>query len=148
MSTPFTSPAPDSPSGSSNPVSLKSWFTKITDWIVSLSPAGASVYDSGWQTVPLASGISGQLRYRRVGMQVEVQCNVTSAAGFPQGATQINATPLPAEVCPSGNRRGGAGLSGSTTGATGVSATGAVFVIHQSGATRAAADGACIYFLG
>lgn len=109
--------------------------------------AQAAAQDTGWQPVSLASGITGQLRYRRVGMQVEVQCNVTNAAGFPQGATQINATPLPAEVRPSGNRRGGLGLSGSNTGATGVSATGAVFVIHQSGAARTAADGSCIYFL-
>ena len=117
-------------------------------WSTTGSPSWKIVWrDSGWQTAPLAPGFSGQLCYRRVGMQVEVQCNVTSAAGFPQGATQINATPLPAEVRPPGNRRGGAGLSGNTTGATGVSTSGAVFVIHQSGATRAGADGSCVYFL-
>lgn len=110
--------------------------------------AQAAAQDSGWQTVPLASGITGQLRYRRVGMQVEVQHSVTSSTGFVPGATQINSTALPAEVRPSGNRRGGLGLSGSNTGATGVSATGVVFVIHQSGATRTVADGSCIYFLG
>ena len=109
--------------------------------------AQAAAQDSGWQSVPLASVITGQLRYRRVGMQVEVQCNVASSTGFVPGATQINATALPAEVRPSGNRRGGAGLSGSNTGVIGVSANGAVFVLHQSGAARAAADGACIYFL-
>lgn len=111
-------------------------------------PNTGDVYDTGWQPVGLASGITGQLRYRRVGMQVEVQYSVVSSTGLVQGATQINASPLPAGVCPSGNRRGGAGLSGSTTGATGVSATGAVFVIHQSGATRERADGSCMYFLG
>ena len=124
------------------------YTTNGTTWNVLVTNEYLAAQDTGWVGVPLASGITGQLRYRRVGMQVEVQCNVVSSTGFVQGATQINGATLPAEVCPSGNRRGGAGLSGSTPGAIGVSATGVVFVIHQSGATRAAADGACIYFLG
>lgn len=80
MSTPLTSPAPDAPSGSSNPVSLKSWFTKITDWIMSLSPAGASVYDTGWLAyTPTVSGMTNMGatgRYRRVGKAVRAEVTV------------------------------------------------------------------------
>ena len=146
MSTPLTAPKPDMPTGSSNPVSWKSWFTKIGDWIGGLSPSGVTAYDTGWINIGLAAGVTGQLRYRRVGHEVEVQASV--AGSFVVGATQISAAALPAAVCPSGNRRGGLGLSGSNTGVLGVTASGVVFVIHSSGATRAAADGSCTYLLG
>lgn len=120
----------------------------VNDHLVNHVPNPGDVYDTGWQTVPLAPDFSGQLRYRRVGIQVEMQYSVTSSTGLVPGATQINSTALPAEVRPPDNRRGGAALSGNYTGATGISASGVVFVIHQSGATREGASGSCVYFLG
>lgn len=47
MSIPLNSTGPTPPSGSSNPVSFKNWFIAIIDWIKGLSPAGATVYDTG-----------------------------------------------------------------------------------------------------
>ena len=86
MSTPLTSPAPDAPTGSSNPVSLKSWFTKITDWITGLSPAGAAVYDTGWITTGVGVMVSSNWTLssyvlRRVGHRVTGRLVLTFTGG-------------------------------------------------------------------
>lgn len=78
MSTPTTSPKPDTPAGTSNPVPLKAWFAKIGDWISALSPSGATAYDSGEVTLTAAAadwtvnaGSPGaELRARRIGRTV------------------------------------------------------------------------------
>lgn len=120
-------------------------LNKLGDSVRSAIAASAPP-DTSWVHIPKASGVTGILRYRQVGSQVEVQVEVSGS--FPVGATQLNAGTLPTGICPSGNRRGGASMNGSTTGSIGVTATGFVFLIHSSGATRTATDGSCLYFLG
>lgn len=75
MSTPITSPAPDMPTGSSNPVSWKSWFIKIGDWIKALSPAGATGYDSNAQAITANTG------YTSSGASVRRQGNRAACSG-------------------------------------------------------------------
>lgn len=72
MSTPIptTSPAPTSPTGTSNPVPLRGWLIAISDWIRGLSPTGATAYDTGWLPVtPTGESVPGfsDGQVRRVG---------------------------------------------------------------------------------
>lgn len=49
------------------------WFRNIGDWIKSLSPAGASQYDTGWVVVPLNTGFQSfgtAPSVRRIGKEV------------------------------------------------------------------------------
>ena len=86
MTIPTTSATPTPPAGTSNPVSLKSWFIAISNWIRGLSPVGATVYDTGWLAyTPTVSGMTNMSatgRYRRVGkaLRVEVTIAVSGAS--------------------------------------------------------------------
>ncbi len=98
MSTPVNSTGPFPPSGSSNPVGpyagFKGWFTSIIDWIKGLSPAGATVYDTGWIAMPAETGWTVTGAYRRVGKTVTVQVDMQrSGAGIT--ATTVTLTSLP-----------------------------------------------------
>lgn len=105
MSTPTTSTGPTPPSGTSNPVPLRSWFKSIIDWIVGLSPAGATVYDTGWVDVTPATGYTAPatIQVRRTGPQVFVRGRVNRTAGpFPTGTqeTVVAAGSIPPEFRP------------------------------------------------
>lgn len=96
MSTPFTSPQPDMPTGTSNPVSWKSWFTKIGDWIKALSPPGAAVYDTGWLAVTALSGSTAQFaQARRIGTAVYFrgQLGKTDGTAWAAGVVTIGTVP-------------------------------------------------------
>lgn len=81
MSLPTDSVAPAPPTGTSNPWSLVQWWKRICDWIAALSPSGASVYDTGWENVPLRAGFTHnlQLQVRRIGLVVYAQGRVTGS---------------------------------------------------------------------
>lgn len=148
MSTPLTAPKPDMPTGSSNPVSWKSWFIKIGDWINGLSPSGATVYDTGWVAITLASGVSGFIRSRRVGVMIEIDVNVTGT--FPVGVTTIalaGAVPISHRPANQGNRRGPGALNGNPGMLYIVGSTGLLGVINQTGSSRTSVDGQIQYFI-
>lgn len=81
MSTPTTSTGPTPPSGTSNPVPLRGWFKAIIDWIVGLSPAGATVYDTGWTPVTVVAGVTvvSPVEVRRVGRVIYWRGEVSAA---------------------------------------------------------------------
>lgn len=85
MSTPTTSTGPTPPSGTSNPVTMRGWFKAIIDWIVGLSPAGATKYDSGWVAVPTAAGwgAASPVQARRIGRTVWWQGIVQAGSANP-----------------------------------------------------------------
>jgi hypothetical protein len=64
------------------------WFKNIGDWITSLSPSGATQYDTGWLTTGLTitAGTDWTVdsyRVRRVGMVIFIRVSVTyTGAGF------------------------------------------------------------------
>jgi len=143
MSTPSTSVSPVGPTENDSTWNggFVRWFINITDWIKSLSPAGASVYDT--RRVIVAPGIS----YRRVGKAVEVAVSVT--AGCPVGLSTLAAAAIPPSLWPPGtNARGECYLGDAQIGQLFVdSATGDVGVIQQTGATRGLAQGLIRYFV-
>lgn len=47
--------------------SFISRFNDLIAWIKSLSPSGATVYDTGWITLTPTGGLTGSARVRRVG---------------------------------------------------------------------------------
>lgn len=98
MSTPFTAPLPDMPTGSSSPASVKGWFTKIGEWIRGMSPTGVTTYDTGWQNVTLKSGYVGgdsTPQVRRIGRAIYFKGQVlrTGSAVFASGAHTIASVP-------------------------------------------------------
>lgn len=116
MSTPLTSPAPTPPSGSSNPVPLRSWFKSITDWIVGLSPAGAAVYDTGWVNVPAWTNFTSTMQVRRRGRTVEARGGFNPSATLTLAGTFVTVGQLPAGFIPDGGLRcGGAGWPATST---------------------------------
>ena len=102
MSTPTTSTGPTPPSGTSNPVPLRGWFKSIIDWIVGLSPTGATVYDTGWIDVALTGGatFNVQPQVRRIGQVVywrgDVQRAHTTTFAEVMTAAAIPSWALPA----------------------------------------------------
>lgn len=149
MSTPTTSTGPTPPSGTSNPVPLRSWFKSIIDWIVGLSPAGATVYDTGWVTITPSAGMAGFIRARRIGLLVEIDVSLTGT--FPVGVTTLApAGAIPAGFGPTnqGNRRGMAALNGFPGMVYVAVGTGLLAVMNQTGASRTAVDGQVRYILG
>lgn len=50
---------------------------RLRDWIVGLSPAGATVYDTGWVACTLAEGFTGSLSVRRVGRSVYLRGTIS-----------------------------------------------------------------------
>ena len=86
--------------------------------------------DTGWVTVPLLSGFTGEAWVRRVGVMVELQASVTGT--IPEGNTSF-------ATCPEGFRptgedaRFGAYFSGAYQGVGYVTAGGAVGVTQRTG---------------
>lgn len=143
MSTPTTSAAPVSPTGSDNPWSgsFRQWFLNITEWIKALSPSGESFYDT--RRVQLAPGID----YRRVGREMEIRVSVTGS--FPIGLSTASAALVPPALCPPGtNARGEAYMGDGQIGQIFVdAATGDIGVVQQTGATRTIAQGIVRYMI-
>lgn len=109
---------------------------RVRDWVTGLSPAGATVYDTGW--VPITSLATGftpaGFAYRRIGRQVSLRGAITRTAGsFPSGATAIGS--LPSGIAP--------GAFGRWPAATAVNATVTAFglQIDAAGAMQVLASG-------
>lgn len=91
----------------------------IVDWIKSLSPSGATLYDTGWVDVPLLPGFTAPvqpLQARRRSNEVQWRGTVLRTDGnFPAGVnTQIALAPDWAR--PTGTWRNGAGFAVTSTG--------------------------------
>lgn len=132
MSIPTNSIGPTPPSGSSNPVPLKSWFIAIIDWIKALSPAGATVYDTGWISLTLTNGwVGSNPRVRRIG-------KTTYLGGKIWGGTlAVDAFVVPTGMTPSTRittelRRA---VGGVTVGKIDISTTGAAQVRESNSST-------------
>lgn len=114
MSTPINSTGPFPPSGSSNPVGpyagFKGWFTSIIDWIKGLSPAGATVYDTGWVDITPATGFSGTSpQARRIGKAVYLRGTLGGTVG--NNVTTVIGT-VPTAFVPSSQTAAGVGTTG------------------------------------
>lgn len=66
----MTTLAPIPPEGSSPAVpagGFKAYFKRITDWLASLSPTGATAYDTGWVALTAITGNTTTGSARRIG---------------------------------------------------------------------------------
>lgn len=118
MSIPTTSVAPAAPATSSplRPVaSFIEWFGNIRNWILGLSPAGASRFESG-ATPAVASGMvaANGLSIFRYGKIVTLEGQVTRTAGA-FGSTETAVFTIPAEYAPRVYRRLSLPMFGSPT---------------------------------
>lgn len=150
MSTPATSPKPDMPAGSSNPVSLKAWFAKIGDWITGLSPAGATAYDSGAQAI-IPAGVftaSGAAARRQGSRAVASGALVASAAAsFTSAFVKIATLPTSGSLRPASSRYYTVGVFNAGSLQLMVTATGDINARALSG-TVSLVSGASIYLDG
>lgn len=95
MSTPLEAPAPDMPTGSSNPVSWKGWFQKIGTWLSGLSPAGAAAYDSGPQAISPNGVFTSSATVRRNGKRVATAGALVASASASFSTTFVKIGTLP-----------------------------------------------------
>ena len=142
MSTPDTSAAPAAPSASTLIrggliASIIEWWNVIRTWILGLSPAGASKYDTKWQAITPNAGLSAEesLAWRRIGKVVYLRGGVKRASGTYPSLTWEDVFTLPDEARPGNYTRGGAAtFPGSNSGS-------ACFDITAAGLVRVALPG-------
>lgn len=141
MSTPTTSTAPVGPEGSSNPWNggFIRWFSNIINWIKGLSPASATVFQTGW-VEPVAG-----IRYRRYGKVVEIL--ISKDGTYNKGYTKIATGVIPAELIAGGvNRRGALWLGYELDGHAYVNASdGSIYVLNSFDTPGRTAQGQIIY---
>ncbi|GAA0188016.1 hypothetical protein GCM10009526_01770 [Glutamicibacter creatinolyticus] len=93
MANPRDSVAPPSPTEATNPVKLHEKFKAITDWISGLSIGGASVYDTEWQPIELASGFvvsAAQPAWAREGRVLHLRGGIAPSSGsFPSSGVKV-----------------------------------------------------------
>lgn len=110
---------------------------------------GPYVVDTGWVEVSsLSSGITGNIRYRRVGKTAQVVgSGLAMSGGFPaKGITLVApAGSIPAGVRPTFNIRGSGNGAGSATAILSVLSNGAVYVFNQHTGSVSSMDGAAMY---
>ena len=141
MSTPIptTSATPTPPAGTSNPVSLKSWFIAISAWIRGLSPVGATVYDTG--RVALMETPARSVVYRRIGKRVTVSAwGTTSIAAMfaytikdAGGSADVQ---MPVGLRPAERATGTAVMQWSGSGSAWVAPSGSVIIYNSTSATN------------
>lgn len=94
MSLPTNSTAPTGPEQSSSATlghglgaayGFRGWFVLIINWIRALSPAGATTYDTGWETLAVSAGwkVTNPVQVRRVGRAVFMRGIVQAATANP-----------------------------------------------------------------
>lgn len=108
MALPTNSAGPDAPTDSTDIDGLLGLgldAQEIRNWLVALSPSGASAYDTGWVTVPLRSGFTNQggapMQVRRVGKIVRLRWGITST-GLTAGSGYVPIADVPAGFRPTG----------------------------------------------
>lgn len=112
---------------------------------------GPYASDTGWVSVPASAPASATIRYRKVGMLVQVTARgATTSGNFPaKSAVQIaGAGSLPAAVRPAFNMRGSGSGSGSSNVILSAQADGSVYVINQDTVTATSMEGYAVYFTG
>lgn len=150
MATPEDSLAPVTPTLSSpitgkNP--LWSWFKNIGDWIRALSPAGSTVYDTGWVPLELYPGfVGGAPAVRRIGKMVIAQGS-TVAGSFPNGQSVINLADIPDGFIPARSYRAGCYLTAGRVGLVGVGSAGVLFVRNETGLDRDSLQFSLVWFV-
>jgi len=99
--------------------------------------------DTGWVDVEPASGFTGTLQVRRVGLRVQVRGDLIGTV--PVGATTVGAI-IDTNLMPTDmNARGACYLAGGTAGVSYVTTSGTIGVAHQSGTTKANPSLMCDY---
>lgn len=97
MSTPTTSAAPSAPATSSplRPItSFIEWFGYVRTWILGLSPAGSTVYDTGWQAITPSVGTGAEgFGVRRIGREVFIRGSITNATNYSTTAVKVATIP-------------------------------------------------------
>lgn len=79
---------------------FSTWFKNIGEWIKSLSPSGASQYDTDWVAITLAANYEAQgtpaPAVRRIGKTVHMRGlvrNIQTPSVFPAGAIVVGTIP-------------------------------------------------------
>lgn len=107
MTVPTNSPAPQAPSPSSllRPISsITEWWGYIRTWILGLSPAGATTYETAWTDVQIASGfeLSGQKpQVKRIGKVIYYRGGIKPLSGDFTTAALVTVGEVPAEFATS-----------------------------------------------
>lgn len=150
MSTPKEIVAPVGPESSDNPWSgtggIRRWWMNINTWIKSLSPAGATAFDTGWVDVPITlSGMTGTMKYTRYGKIIILQLDLTGSLA---SGTVLVAGNMPTGVNPSQGRAVGAlYLDGGYSGVVRITAGGVIGIGQTSGASRSNPNGTVVFRL-
>lgn len=144
--------SPSIPTESSKAVpagKFSDWFKNIGDWLVSLSPLGASQYDTDQLPGTINTPWSGTCTARRIGKIVEVKFDVLGGS-VANGAYHVFAT-LPSgipgpTVSPGAGR--GAGLSNNLSVHCYVLTNGSIGFVNDTGGTRTSIAGSVFYTVG
>lgn len=145
MSTPTTSAAPQSPTGSSllRPISsITEWWGYIRTWILGLSPAGSTVYETGWEAIEIASGheLSRESPLvKRIGKVIYVRGGIKPVSGSFINTAWVKVGTMPAAFAPSYWQRSQSAITvGGNSGFTGtaqVTVSGEILVRIPAGVT-------------